>query len=116
MISFALKTLISAVLIALASELAKRSTVLAGAVIALPLNSILAFSLFYVDTHDKAGVEALARSVFLLIIPSLAYFALLPLAMRQGLGYWPACALAAGATVVATGLWLAGLRMLGIAV
>jgi hypothetical protein len=115
MLSFALKTLISAVIIALASELAKRSTVLAALIIALPLNSMLAFSLLYADTQDGAQVAALARSVLLLIVPSLVYFVLLPLAMRQGLGYWPASAIAVLATILANGLWFALLRAIGVA-
>ena len=116
MITFALKTLFSALIIALASEIAKRSTALAALIIALPLNSILAFSLLYVDTHDKVKVEALSNGVLVLIVPSLLYFFLLPFCMRHGLGYWPASGIAAVSTVLANLVWLWLLKSCGVSV
>jgi hypothetical protein len=116
MLSFALKTLISALIIALASELAKRSTLLGALIIGLPLNSILALSLLYIDTRDPASVASFSRSILFLIIPSLIYFLLLPFGMRQGLGYWPATGIAAFGTVIGYGVWIALLRVFGLGV
>jgi hypothetical protein len=115
MVSYVLKTLLSAVVIVLASEVGKRSTAMGALIIALPLNSILAFSLLYVDTRDGARVAAMSQSVLILIVPSLLFFGLLPLGVRLGLGYPAALGLSAGATVLVSWGWLALLKAFGVA-
>jgi hypothetical protein len=72
MVYYAVKVLLSAVLIVLVTEIAKRST-LAGALIAsVPLTSVLAFVWLYWDTRDAARVAGLSIDIFW-GYPSLAF-------------------------------------------
>ena len=65
---YALKVLISAVVIATASEIAKRiGPFWAAVLIAMPLTSILAMSLTYWDTRNSLLMAEFARSI---LIPS----------------------------------------------
>lgn len=90
--SFLLNTLISALVIAATAELAKRSSLAAALLISLPLTSILALSLLYIDTHDKQRVSDLSYGILWLILPSLAFFLMLPAFLKWGLNYWTALA------------------------
>ncbi len=114
MLYLVLKTLVSAAILVAASEVAKRSTLLGALLIALPLNSMLAFSWLYADTRDPARVAALAQSVMLLIIPSLNFFVLMPVCLKAGQSYGLALAISSGATVLACWLWSLLLGRLGI--
>lgn len=110
MAPFFLKVIISALLIAAVSEVARRST-LAGALLAsLPATSIIAFVWLYRETGDTAKVAALSTDIFWLVLPSLALFALLPVLLRQGWGFWWSLAASCGATALAYGATVALLR------
>ena len=114
MVYYAVKVLISAALVVLVSELAKRST-LAGAVLAsIPLMSVLAMVWLYVDTHDVAQVAALSRGVFWLVLPSLILFVVLPVLLQKGVGFYASLAVSIGATVVTYLGMIAGARHFGL--
>ena len=107
-----LKAVLSGVIVAAASELARRSSVLGAVLISLPLTSILAAVWLYRDTGDTGEVASLSWSILWVIGPSLVFFVVLPLALQGGMGFWPALALACTATAVAYGVWLwAGTRL-----
>ena len=114
MVYLVLKTLLSAAILVAASEVAKRSTLLGALIIALPLNSMLAFSWLYIDTKDPLRVAALSQSVMLLILPSLAFFVLMPVSLKAGLSFPVALAIASAGTVLACWLWSLLLGRLGI--
>ncbi len=111
----ALKFALSAALLVAVSELAKRSTLAAALLASLPLTTLLALIWLHIETHDASRVAALSGGVFWLVLPSLVLLALLPLLLRQGLGFWLALALSSLATVIAYGLMLALLRRFGVA-
>jgi hypothetical protein len=96
---YALKVVISALVVIAVSELAKRSSAIAALVASLPLTSLLAFVWLYRDTHDTEKIAALSIDIFWLVIPSLALFLVLPLLLRLGWGFW--LSLAAGSAVTA---------------
>jgi hypothetical protein len=111
---YAVKVVISAALVVLVSELAKRST-LAGAVLAsIPLVSVLAMIWLYVDTRDTAQVAALSRSVLWLVLPSLVLFVLLPVLLQRGHAFYTSLAASIGATVVAYGGMIVTARHFGL--
>lgn len=83
-----LKVLLSAVIIVVVSEVAKRSSVLGALIASLPLTSVLAIIWLYVDTGDTAKIGALAQSILWLVIPSLLFFIALPLLLRLGVAFW----------------------------
>lgn len=107
------KAVISGVLVAAASEVARRSSLLGAVLISLPLTSILALTWLYRDTQDKGQVEALSWSILWVVVPSVVFFVALPLAMRKMAFGWAllvACAL----TAVAYALWVWAARRIGL--
>ena len=107
-----LKALLSGLVIAVASELARRSSVLGAVLISLPLTSILAAIWLYRDTRDPGEVAALSWSILWVIAPSLVFFVVLPLALEHGVEFWVALGLACGSTALAYAGWLwAGTRL-----
>lgn len=80
---FLLKTLISALLIAAISEIAKRHTWFAAIIASLPVTAVLAMIWLYYDTRDVQRVSALSYGVFWMVVPSLAFFLILPLLLKH---------------------------------
>ena len=105
---FLTKTLITALIVAAVSELARRYTVWAALLASLPLTSILAFIWVYADTKDTGKIIELSYSVFWLVFPSLAFFLILPFLLKQGVAFPAAMAgaVAAMAALYGLGLWL----------
>ena len=87
---FAVKLALSALIIAAASELGKRSTFAGAILISLPLSSLLAITWLYVETKDTARVAAMTGGIFWAVLPSLLFFLVLPALLKRGWSYWPA--------------------------
>ena len=100
------KALLSGLVIAVASELARRSSLLGAVLISLPLTSILASIWLYRDTRDTGEVASLSWSILWVLAPSLFFFVVLPLALQNGVAFWPALGLACGSTALAYAGWL----------
>ena len=77
-----LKTLISAIIIVVVSEIAKRYTWTAAIIVSLPLTSLLAFVWLYWDTKDTQKVIELSYSTIVMSIPSFVFFLVLPLLLK----------------------------------
>ena len=114
MLYYGIKLALSALIIVAVSELAKRQPTWGGLLASLPLVSLLAMVWLYVDTRDVGKVAELSLSIFWLVLPSLAFFLVLPLLLRQGLGFVASLALAALVTMAAYALMLAGLKHFGV--
>lgn len=80
----AIKALLSGVLIAAASELARRSPGWGGLVASLPLVSLLAMLWLWRDTGDAARIADLALSSSAYVVASLPAFLVLALLLRRG--------------------------------
>ncbi len=90
MLSFFAKAAFAGLMVALIATIAKRSPGWGGLLAALPLTSLLALTLLWVDTRDPAKVAALAWSINIFILPSLPMFVALPLMLRHNISFWPA--------------------------
>ena len=95
---YAAKIVLSGLLVLAISEIARRHSLLAALIASLPVVSILALTWLYVETSDVARISELSRQIFWLVIPSLAFFLLLPVFIKLGLGFW----LSLGAAVAGT--------------
>jgi hypothetical protein len=100
MLYLAAKAAISGIIIAAASETARRSPALGALIVSLPLTSLLALIWLWHDTSDSQRVAALAQSTFWYVLPTLPMFLLLPLLLRHGAGFWVALAAACALTIV----------------
>ena len=81
MLGFVAKAAFSGVMVALVTVVAKRYPGWGGLLASLPLTSLLALSLLYVDTGDPARVRDLSIAIALFVLPGL---------MRGGLNFWAA--------------------------
>ncbi len=108
------KALATAAFIVLLSEIAKRSTWLAAAMVALPLATMLTVGFIYWDTKDALLANRFATSTFLLVFPGLCFFAVLPIAQRFGAQFWLAFTLAALTTFAAAAAATFIYRKLGV--
>ncbi|MEQ1917721.1 MAG: DUF3147 family protein [Elusimicrobiota bacterium] len=109
---FALKLVLSALIIAGASELGKRSTFAGAILISLPLSSLLAVTWLYVETKDPARVADMTGGIFWAVLPSLLFFLVLPALLKRGWGYWPALACACAATAAGYAAYAAAMARL----
>ena len=101
-----IKVLVTAVVVVAISELAKRST-LAGALLAsLPLTSVLALTWLYRDTGSAMQAAVLARGIFWLVLPSLAFLLVFPAVVKAGYGFWAAMGTATLATLISYAVML----------
>jgi hypothetical protein len=114
MIYYAVKLLLSALIIVVVSEIAKRQPAWAGALASLPMVSLLAIVWLYVDTKSGAQVASLCWSIFWLVLPSLVLFAVLPVLLKQGFGFTWSLALAIVAMLAAYGIMLLSLAKAGV--
>ena len=82
MIYFFVKTIITALIIVIVSEVSKKSTLLGAIIISVPLTSLLAFIWLYFDTRDYQKVIDLSYATILLTLPSFAFFIILPILLK----------------------------------
>lgn len=109
MLYYALKVIVSALLIVAISEIAKRSTGFAALVASLPLTSLLAFVWLHLEGAPPEKIADLSSQIFWLVLPSLLLFVLLPLLLKHGLGFWVSLGLSVAATA---GCYVAALPLL----
>lgn len=94
MLYLLIKAALSGVVIAIASEVARRWPGWGALIVSLPLVSVLAMLWLWRDTHDPLRLAAHAEATFWFVLPSLPMFLLIPLMLRLGMSFW--ASLAAG--------------------
>jgi hypothetical protein len=110
------KAAISGLLVAAASEVARRWPSFGALIVSLPLVAILAMAWLWRDSHDEARIAALSQSTFWFVLPSLPMFLAIPWLMRHGASFGVALALGCALTTALYLLMLAvgpkmGLRL-----
>jgi len=109
-----LRAAVSGAIVALASEVARRSTLLGAVIVSLPVTSMLAIIWLYRSDRDTEQVASFAWSILWVIVPSLVFFVALPLFLRGGVTFWVSLVLAGAATAAAYGAWVLTGRALGV--
>lgn len=99
MLYLVLKALVSGLVVAVASEVARRQPGWGGLIVSLPLVSLLTFVWLWRDTGDPERIAQLSVSAFWFFLPSMPLFLVLPLLLRGGVSFWPALALACAMTI-----------------
>ena len=101
-----LKAAISGVLVAAASEVARRFPGWGALIASLPLVSVLGMVWLWHDRPDAANMAAHAEATFWFVLPSLPMFLAIPWMLRSGLNFWVAllagCALTVGLYLLMT--------------
>lgn len=99
MLYLAIKAVLSGILIAAISEIAKRSPAAGALVASLPLVSILGMMWLWRDTADPVRMAAHAEATFWYVLPSLPMFLLIPALLRLGVPFWGALASGCALTI-----------------
>ena len=114
MLYFAIKAGISGLLIAAISTVARRYPGFGALIASLPLVSVLGMVWLWAEAPDSGRMQAHVLATFWYVLPSLPMFALIPLLMRAGVGFYPSLAAGCAVTVAlyALAVWVG--RMVGV--
>jgi uncharacterized membrane protein (GlpM family) len=85
---FVFNAVLAGLLVAGFAELSRRYTFVSALLMSVPLTSVIALSFVYVETGDIERVSELSMGIFWLVVPSLAFFLILPILLKNGLNYW----------------------------
>jgi hypothetical protein len=107
------KYALTAAMVVLVSEVAKRSDKLGGFVAALPLITILTLIWLYVERQSAEKIANHAWYTFWYVLPTLPMFLAFP-ALLPRLGFWPTLLACAILTVLCFGLLAVIVRRFGI--
>lgn len=83
----AIKALISGILVAAVSEVAKRYPGTGGLIASLPLVSVLGMVWLWRDRPDAANMAAHSTATFWYVLPSLPMFLLIPALLGRGCSF-----------------------------
>lgn len=111
---FFIKIVVSALVIAFVSEIAKRSTLLAALIISFPINSLLTFFWLYVEMKDTSRIYPLSWQIAIATVPSVIFLIILALLLRSGMGVGYAMGIALTALVLGQLFYLFFMGRIGI--
>lgn len=107
---YAIKVVITAVLVVVIAEVSKRNSIMAGIYASIPLTSLLAMIWLYLDTQEAQKVASLSWSVLVAVVPSHIFLIAFPLLIKLELNFWLAMSIAIGLTVAGYYLYAIILR------
>jgi hypothetical protein len=113
MVWIVVKYLLTAGVVVLASELAKRSDKLGGLVGALPMVTLLALVWLHVERQPEAKIANHAWYTLWYVIPTLPMFAIFP-ALLARLGFWLTMLASVFITTICFGLFALLMKRFGI--
>jgi hypothetical protein len=100
MLYLAIKAMISGVIVAIVSEVAKRYPGFGALIASLPLISVLGMIWLWHDKPDTSNMAAHVQATFWFVLPSLPMFLVIPILLRAGWNFWVALAAGCAMTVV----------------
>jgi len=107
------KYLLTAGVVVLVSEAAKRSDKLGGLIAALPLVTLLTLTWLYIERQPEAKIANHAWYTFWYVLPTLPMFIAFPFLLpRLGFGFTMLASI--GITIVSFGLFALAVRPFGI--
>ena len=83
----AIKIILSAIIIFIASEVAKKSIILGSIIVSLPIMSILTISWLQVETKDTERIISLSYNIFWMTLLSLSFFILFPYLLKKNISF-----------------------------
>lgn len=107
------KYLLTAAVVVLVSEIAKRSDKLGGLVAALPLVTVLALIWLHVENQPPEKIANHAWYTFWYVLPTLPMFLIFPMLLPR-LGFWLTLLACVLITIACFGLFALALRRFGI--
>jgi hypothetical protein len=110
MLYLAIKALLSGVIIAVVSEVARRSPSFGALIVSLPLISILSVIWLWNDTRDHERIASHMIATIWYVLPTLPMFVQVPMMLRAGFGFWPSLMIGCVLTIACYGVtvWVLG--------
>ncbi len=99
-LAFVTRALLSGVIIAAISMIARRNPAAGALIASLPLVSLLGILWLWHDTHDVTGMASHVEATFWYVLPTLPMFLLIPAMLRHGAGFWLSLAIGCIVTVL----------------
>ena len=81
------KYLLTALVIVVVSEVAKKNALMASLIASLPLVSVIVMVWVFGETGDSQKIIKFSTGTFWYVLPSLPMFLVLPWLMQKGLGF-----------------------------
>ena len=100
MLLFLTKAILSGILVAAISTVARRYPGWGGLVASLPLVSVLSMLWLYGETRDAEAVAKLSLGAFWFFLPSIPMFLVIPALLRAGVGFAATMAIACVMTII----------------
>ena len=97
---FFIKIIVGGFLIALVSELSKRSETLATMIVSMPIISVITYLFIYFEQRDLPKIARMSHEMIYLMIPSFAFFLLMPVLINKFDNFFIALLISAAATAV----------------
>lgn len=88
MTAFAVRAILSGIIVALVAMVARRNPAAGALIASLPLISLLGMIWLWRDTGDTARLADHAEATFYYVLPSLPMFLLIPWMLRNGSDFW----------------------------
>ena len=107
------KYLLTAAMVVLISEVAKRSDRLGGFIAALPVMTLLTLFWLYIENQGEEKIANHAYYTFWYVIPTLPMFLFFPYLLPK-LGFWLTMGISIAITVACFGLFTLILKVFGI--
>jgi hypothetical protein len=101
MLVFWIRALLSGVIVAAVSTVARRFPAAGALIASLPLISVLGMIWLWHDRPDAENMAAHAEATFWYVLPSLPMFLLIPALLRRGVDFGPALAMGCALTIFA---------------
>lgn len=101
---FIIKTLLSALIIAVVTKISEYQTMGAAFIKSLPLTSLLVFFFMKYEGRTDKEIAVMSRDILYLVIPSLLLFIVLPMMINRGHGFY--ISLVAGVLVMSIGYFI----------
>lgn len=84
------KYAVTALVIVVVSEVAKRSDRVGALIASLPLVTVMVMIWLHLEKQPEAKIANHAYYTFWYVLPTMPMFLLMPWMIRKGLGFWPA--------------------------
>ena len=107
------KYFLTAAMVVLISEIAKRSDKLGGFIAALPLVTLLTLTWLYIEDQSEEKIANYAYYTFWYVIPTLPMFLLFPYLLPK-LGFWMTMGISIAVTVICFGLFALLMKNFGV--
>lgn len=114
MLYLVIKAVVSAIIIVIVSETARRNPGTGALIASLPLISVLGMIWLWRDTQDVARMAEHSGATFWYVLPSLPMFLLIPLLLKRGIGFWPALVAGCALTMMLYALMVWAMPRFGV--